>query len=223
MIVIKRDGREVPYSRDRVISAVFKAMTATGEGGSADAEFIAERVERQITGEKIEVEAIQDIVERQLMEHGLYKTAKAYCVYRDQRSRARDAKNNLMKRINEIVNADAKDSDHKRENANIDGNTAMGAMLQIGSACARTYNDAYLLRPEHAKAHREGDFHIHDADFYAFTTTCCQIDLLRLFRDGFSTGHGYLREPQSIRSYAALAAIALQSNQNDQHLIKSAA
>ena len=80
MIVIKRDGREVPYSRERVLSAVFKAMTATGEGGSADAEFIAERVERQITGEKIEVEAIQDIVERQLMEHGLHFPFISSCV-----------------------------------------------------------------------------------------------------------------------------------------------
>lgn len=223
MIVIKRDGREVPYCRERVLSAVFKAMTASGEGDSAAAEFIAERVERQITGEKIEVEAIQDIVERQLMEHGLYKTAKAYCVYRDQRSRARDAKNKLMKKINEIVNTDAKNSDVKRENANIDGNTAMGAMLQIGSACAEVYNDSFLMRPEHVRMHREGDAHIHDYNFFAFTTTCCQIDLLRLFHDGFSTGHGYLREPQSIRSYAALAAIAIQANQNDQHLIKSAA
>jgi len=105
----------------------------------------------------------------------------------------------------------------KRDNANIDGNTAMGSMLQIGSAGAKAYNEMYLLRPEHAKAYREGDIHIHDFDFYSLTTTCCQIDILKLFKGGFSTGHGYLREPNSIQSYAALAAIAIQSNQNDQH------
>ena len=93
----------------------------------------------------------------------------------------------------------------------------MGSMLQIGSAGAKAYNEMYLLRPEHAKAYQEGDIHIHDFDFYSLTTTCCQIDILKLFHGGFSTGHGYLREPNSIQSYAALAAIAIQSNQNDQH------
>ena len=56
-----------------------------------------------------------------------------------------------------------------------------------------------------------------DLDFYSLTETCCQIDLEKLFKNGFNTGHGYLREPESIRSYGALTAIALQSNQNDQH------
>ncbi len=220
MRVIKRDGREVPYERNRIKSAVLKAMEASKEGGSVDAEFIAECVENEIKvldKESIGVEVIQDIVERKLMAHGFYSAAKAYCVYRDQRSRAREAKTNLMKSIDEIIHADARKNNQKRENANIDGNTAMGAMLQIGSACSRAYNELYLLRPEHARMHREGDAHIHDADFYALTTTCCQIDILKLFHGGFSTGHGFLREPQSIQSYAALAAIAIQANQNDQH------
>ncbi|MEG0109633.1 MAG: anaerobic ribonucleoside triphosphate reductase, partial [Oscillospiraceae bacterium] len=117
----------------------------------------------------------------------------------------------------EITNVDARASDMKRDNANIDGNTAMGSMLQIGTAGAKAYNAAYLLSPEQARAHSEGDIHIHDFDFYALTTTCCQIDIISLFKNGFSTGHGFLREPQSIQSFAALAAIAIQSNQNDQH------
>ena len=93
---------------------------------------------------------------------------------------------------------DARISDMKRDNANIDGNTAMGSMLQIGTAGAKAYNAAYLLTPEQARAYREGDIHIHDFDFYALTTTCCQIDLVKLFKGGFSTGHGYLREPQGL-------------------------
>ena len=128
MRVIKRDGREVPYERNRIKSAVLKAMEASKEGGSVDAEFIAECVENEIKvldKESIGVEVIQDIVERKLMAHGFYSAAKAYCVYRDQRSRAREAKTNLMKSIDEIIHADARKNNQKRENANIDGNTAM--------------------------------------------------------------------------------------------------
>ena len=109
------------------------------------------------------------------------------------------------------------ENDIKRENANIDGDTAMGTMLKYGSEGAKQFYEMFILDSAHAAAHRDGDIHIHDLDFLTLTTTCCQIDLLKLFRDGFSTGHGFLREPNDIRSYAALACIAIQSNQNDQH------
>ena len=111
----------------------------------------------------------------------------------------------------------ASDCDIKRENANIDGDTAMGTMLKYGSEGAKQFNEMYVLDPKHSQAHINGDIHIHDLDFLTLTTTCCQIDLLKLFHGGFSTGHGYLREPNDISSYAALACIAIQSNQNDQH------
>lgn len=111
----------------------------------------------------------------------------------------------------------AKDSDLKRDNANINGDSPMGAMLQYGANTAKEYNLEYLVRPEIAKLHRDGWIHIHDLDFYAWTTTCTQIELRKLFKNGFNTGHGHLRAPKSIGSYAALAAIAIQSNQNDQH------
>ena len=174
-------------------------------------------LEREFRNTSPDIETIQDKVEKQLMNHGFSDAAKAYILYRATRTRAREANTSLMKTIDEITRTDARSSDLKRDNANIDGNTAMGAMLQIGSAGAKAYNEMYLLRPEHAKAYREGWIHIHDFDFYSLTTTCCQIDILKLFHGGFSTGNGYLREPQSIESYAALAAIAIQSNQNDQH------
>ena len=222
--MIKRDGREVPYDKSRIASAVWNAMAGTGEGNGRDSERIAEYVEEEMLKSGVlAVEGIQDLVETALMQNGFYKTAKAYCLYREKRSNVREANSRLMRGIDEIVNADARKSNVKRENANIDGNTPMGAMLQIGSLCARAYNELYLLRPEHAKAYREGRYHIHDCDFYALTMTCCQIDIERLLEGGFSTGHGHLREPQSIQSYAALVAIAIQANQNDQHLIKSAA
>lgn len=219
--IIKRDGRVVLYDQQKIAAAIARSMTAAADGDAADAARVANDVQRELEAtfreQSPNIEAIQDAVERQLMNHGFNAAAKAYILYRANRTRAREANTSLMKTIDEITNADARKSDMKRDNANIDGNTAMGSMLQIGAAGAKAYNEMYLLRPEHAKAYREGDIHIHDFDFYSLTTTCCQIDILKLFHGGFSTGHGYLREPQSIQSYAALAAIAIQSNQNDQH------
>lgn len=107
----------------------------------------------------------------------------------------------------------AKDSDLKRDNANINGDSPMGAMLQYGANTAKEYNLEYLIKPAIAELHRDGWIHIHDLDFYAWTTTCTQIELRKLFKNGFNTGHGHLRAPKSIGSYAALAAIAIQSNQ----------
>ena len=219
--IIKRDGRVVLYDQNKIAAAILKAMEVSGEGNAADAARVANDVQRELENRFVSdapnIEAIQDAVEQQLMNHGFNAAAKAYILYRANRTRAREASTSLMKTIDEITNIDARISDMKRDNATIDGNTAMGSMLQIGAAGAKAYNEMYLLRPEHAKAYREGDIHIHDFDFYSLTTTCCQIDILKLFHGGFSTGHGYLREPQSIQSYAALAAIAIQSNQNDQH------
>ena len=219
--IIKRDGRVVLYDQNKIAAAILRSLEASGDGNAADAARVANDVQRELEGrfkgQSPNIEAIQDTVERQLMNHGFSAAAKAYILYRANRTRAREANTSLMKTIDEITNIDARASDMKRDNANIDGNTAMGSMLQIGSAGAKAYNEIYLLRPEHAKAYRDGDIHIHDFDFYSLTTTCCQIDILKLFHGGFSTGHGYLREPNSIQSYAALAAIAIQSNQNDQH------
>ena len=219
--IIKRDGRVVLYDQNKIASAILRSLEAAHEGDASDAARIANDVQRELENrfpsQSPNIEAIQDAVERQLMNHGFSAAAKAYILYRANRTRAREANTSLMKTIDEITNIDARASDMKRDNANIDGNTAMGSMLQIGAAGAKAYNEIYLLRPKHAKAYRDGDIHIHDFDFYSLTTTCCQIDILKLFHGGFSTGHGYLREPNSIASYAALAAIAIQSNQNDQH------
>ncbi|MEG0771021.1 MAG: anaerobic ribonucleoside triphosphate reductase [Clostridia bacterium] len=220
--VVKRDGRVVLYDEGKIAAAILKAMEAAGDGNATDAANVANQVEETIEnkGNKSEppqIEHIQDAVEKCLMHSGFEDAAKQYILYRANRTRIRESNTSLMKAIDEITNVDARASDMKRDNANIDGNTAMGSMLQIGVAGAKAYNAAYLLTPEQAKAYTDGDIHIHDFDFYALTTTCCQIDIIRLFKDGFSTGHGFLREPQSIQSFAALAAIAIQSNQNDQH------
>ena len=219
----KRDGRTMPFDREKIENAIFRAFQASGSAkGHETAETLTERVIQELeNNENISgtptVEQVQDTVERVLIEKGFVRSAKAYILYRAERSRVREMNTRLMKTFEDITFKDAIDSDIKRENANINGDTAMGSMLKFGSEGAKQFYDMYVLDPRFAQAHREGDIHIHDLDFYTLTTTCCQIELTTLFKDGFSTGHGYLREPQDITSYAALACIAIQANQNDQH------
>ncbi len=219
----KRDGRVVPFDAEKITDAIFKAFTASGSAkGKETAEEIAAQVVNEIEnnesiGTTPSVEEVQDTVEKVLIEKGFVRTAKAYILYRAERSRVREMNTRLMKVFEDITFKPASESDIKRENANINGDSAMGAMLKFGSEGAKQFYDMYVLKPEHARAHREGDIHIHDLDFYTLTTTCCQIDLLELFKNGFSTGHGVLREPNDIASYSALCCIAIQANQNDQH------
>ncbi|MBQ8974587.1 MAG: anaerobic ribonucleoside triphosphate reductase [Oscillospiraceae bacterium] len=217
----KRDGRVVPFNKEKITGAIIKAFDATYKpGNEAAAQRLTDEVMSilEMEGEQVpEVEHIQDLVEKVLMDNGYVTTAKAYILYRDKRSRRREMNTRLMQTYEEITFADARDSDVKRENANIDGDTAMGVMLKYGSEGAKQFYNMFVLNPDHAKAHQDGDIHIHDLDFLTLTTTCTQIDIIKLFKDGFSTGHGTLREPNDIASYSALACIAIQSNQNDQH------
>ncbi len=217
----KRDGREVPFNIEKIASAVFKAASATGGKDYKTAMELAEKVvafiEESMDKRVPDVEEIQDAVEKILIETGHARTAKEFILYRAERTKVREMNTRLMKVYEELTFKDAKDNDLKRENANIDSDTAMGTMLKYGSEGAKQFYEMYVLKPEHARAHNEGDIHIHDLDFLTLTTTCCQIDIVKLFKGGFCTGHGYLREPNDINSYSALACIAIQSNQNDQH------
>lgn len=216
----KRDGRIVPFDREKITQAIMKAARKVGGDNEEIAKRLTDQVVQKIEESGVEipdVEFIQDIVEKVLIENGHAKTAKEYILYRNERSRIREMNSSLMKTYEEITFCDATQSDMKRENANIDTNSPMGAMLKYGSEGAKKFNLLYLIPKDIADAHINGDIHIHDLDFYALTLTCCQIDLEKLFTGGFNTGHGYLREPSEIRSYAALACIAIQSNQNDMH------
>ncbi|MEG1604817.1 MAG: anaerobic ribonucleoside triphosphate reductase [Clostridia bacterium] len=220
--IIKRDGRKMSFDTEKITQAILKAFAATGSAKSEKTaqELTAQVVEQLARNESIEVptvEQVQDAVERMLIENGFVRTAKSYILYRAERSRAREMNTRLMQIYEDITFSNAADSDIKRENANINGDTAMGAMLKYGAEGAKQFNLMFVLKPEHAQAHQSGDIHIHDMDFLTLTTTCCQIDLLELFHGGFSTGHGVLREPNDIYSYSALACIAIQANQNDQH------
>ena len=216
----KRDGRKVNYDISKITQAIHKAMKSQGINDLDTAKELAVKVQDNLfvmyAGDCPNVEQIQDLVEEVLLGYNK-KVAKEYIKYRTDRTRVREMNSHLMQVLDQLTNADAKDCDMKRENGNVDGDTPMGTMLKYGSESAKYYYEKFLLSPAHSKAHREGDIHIHDFDFYALTTTCCQIDLIKLFEDGFSTGHGFLREPKDILSYSALACIAIQANQNDQH------
>ena len=216
----KRDGREVPFNIEKITNAIFKAAVAAGGSDYHTAESLAEQVAETLEHgkEKVpSVEEIQDTVEKALIDAGHARTARKFILYRAERTRIREKNTQLMKTYEGLTFQDSRNNNLKRENANINGDTAMGTMLRYGSEGAKRFNSLYVLKPEHSKAHNNGDIHIHDMDFLTLTTTCCQIDIRKLFRHGFATGHGHLREPQDIQSYAALACIAIQSNQNDQH------
>lgn len=217
----KRDGRESPFAMEKIGEAIRRAFNATHEAPEVQPMKLAVQVvlklEEEGAGSVPHVEEIQDAVEHVLMKEGYTRTAKAYILYREERTQLRERSTRLMKTYENITFTEASESDIKRENANIDGNTSMGMMLKYGSEGAKQFNELFVLNPEHAAAHRKGDIHIHDLDFLTLTTTCCQIDIEALFKGGFGTGHGKVREPNDIRSYAALACIAIQSNQNDQH------
>ena len=219
----KRDGRVVPFDPSKIEHAIAHCFMGSGSQKSDEtAQELAALVVSQLENDENipsvpSVEQVQDVVERVLIEKGFVRSAKAYLLYRAERSRVREMNTRLMKVFEDIASKDAVDSDIKRENANINGDTAMGSMLKFGSEGAKQFYEMYVLDPRFSAAHHDGDIHIHDLDFYTLTTTCCQIDLLDLFHGGFSTGHGVLREPNDIYSYSALACIAIQANQNDQH------
>jgi len=230
----KRNGKIVQFNEQKIENAIYKAFLDEELGGiykeeaKEDAREITERVIRKIDSSYeensvINVEEIQDIVEEILMKSRFKDVAKSYIRYRHERTLSREKffanQSKFIKTIEKLTFEESEENDLKRENANVNGNTAMGTMLQYGSNLSKEFGKTHILKEEHAKAHENGDIHIHDLDFYASggTTTCCQIDLGKLFKNGFSTGHGFLREPQSIESYAALTCIAIQSNQGDQH------
>ncbi len=219
--IIKRDGRVVEYNREKITQAILNAMNAINCADAVEAKKCALDVENILVAEYGEgsptVEQVQDVVQKVLLHHDLNEVATCYITYRTKRNVSREMETSLMKTLKEINEADTKDSNLKRENGNIDGNTAMGTMLRFGSEAAKDYYSKFILPENQAKAYRDGDIHIHDFDFYSLTETCCQIDIIKLFKDGFGTGHGFIREPNDIRTYCALVCIAIQANQNDQH------
>lgn len=224
--IVKRDGRKVAFNSNKIANAIKKSMVSVHPDDELDAEQL--KLVDQLTAEVVAeiedsdvsaptVENTQDVIERVLIKHNLSDVAKNFILYRQQRTNVRTYNAELTKIYRDLTSKSSADMDLKRENANIDANAPMGLMLRFGSEGSKDFVKRYVLKPEHSIAHSNGSIHIHDLDFYLLTINCCQIDLTDLFKRGFSTGHGFLREPQSIQSAAALSCIAIQSNQNDMH------
>jgi len=216
----KRNGVTVAFDTQKIRNAIFKANQPIADEKMSETilDNLTAKVSAAFKGAKIPtVEQVQDAVEEKLIAADYAKTAKAYILYRAEHTKTRQAEGDLMDIYRELTFQDAKDADIKRENANIDADTAMGTMLKYGSEGSKYFINNYVLPKDIAAAHLSGDIHIHDEDFYMLTETCCQIDLIKLFKNGFCTGHGALREPNDIRSYSALACIAIQANQNEMH------
>ena len=224
--IMKRDGRKVAFNEQKISNAIRKALISVhpdDEITAADEKIVLKLTSMVVADIEKElpktpsVERTQDLIEQAMIKSGLASEAKNFIIYRQRRTNARTYNADLTKIYRDLTSKSTADMDLKRENANIDANAPMGLMLRFGSEGAKDYVKRYVLRPEHALAHARGDIHIHDLDFYLLTINCCQIGLKDLFKRGFSTGHGFLREPQSIQSAAALCCIAIQSNQNDMH------
>lgn len=216
----KRNGTVAAFEPQKIRNAINKANSAVHDEVMDEQalDALTATVTGRFSGDITPtVEDIQDTVEEMLIRAGFAKTAKAYILYRAEHTKIRQAEGDLMNIYHQLTYRDSKDVDLKRENANIDSDTAMGTMLKYGSEGSKYFTNNYVLPKEIAFAHMNGDIHIHDQDFYMLTETCCQIDLLTLFKGGFSTGHGNLREPNDISSYTALACIAIQANQNEMH------
>ncbi len=215
--VTKRSGFTVDYDQRKIYNAIAGANQDSAEQMSdADIQAVTLQVEKNLSErENVTVEEIQDVVEHEIMKHGFFDIAKKYIRYRQRHEERRNAQKHLMECYRDIFFADAVDSDLKRDNANINTDASMGIMLKLGAEGAKHFVDNYVLPEAYAAADQHNYIHIHDKDFSLITFNCCQIDLLKLFHGGFSTGHGFLREPNSIRAYASLACIAIQSNQND--------
>ena len=238
LTVIKRNGKKVDFDGSKIALAIKKGFdNATIKNGDdeekkyteKDIQIVYKEVINRIDKDyqdqdKIKIEQIQDLIEESLRKKGYEDIYTSFSEYRERRAQSRmlfsDEKkmHKFLKTIEGLGLKSANEDDNKRENANVDGDTAMGTMLQYGSTVSKEFAKSYLMKPRFSEAHDSGAIHIHDMDFLPMgTTTCMQIELDRLFKNGFSTGHGHLRAPQDIMSYSALAAIAIQSNQNDQH------
>ena len=229
LVVVKRSGQRVEFNDTKIALAIKKGFDSVYEEYDEKQvnkvkEKVLSYIEKEFKDRKtIGVEDIQDVIEKELQALKYDDVYNSFKSYRERRASSREAfvvkqQHKFVKAIESLGLKSANEENAKRENANVDGDGPMGTMLHFGSTVSREFAKAYLMDAKYARAHDEGYIHIHDLDFWAMgTTTCTQIDLSKLFKNGFSTGHGYLRTPNSIMSYTALAAIAIQANQNEQH------
>ncbi len=240
VLVIKRNGKKTSFDGAKVALAIKKGFDSVEnydeDGNIVDRKYTAADIQKVYQAvlkkmkkelkdiKKVKIEEIQDFIENELSRLGYEEVYKSFSEYRDRRNASRQSffddnkAHKFLKSLENLGLKSANEDDSKRENANVDGNSPMGSMLQYGATVSKEFAKSYLIKKEYADLHDNGSIHIHDMDFLAMgTTTCCQIDLSRLFKNGFDTGHGFVRPPKDISTFGSLAAIVIQANQNDQH------
>lgn len=228
IIVVKRDGKKVDFNRAKIAIAIKKGFdsikTENGENKYNEKDInkilnkVLNKIE-EIKSDRIKIEEIQDMIEMSLKEEKYTDVYESFSTYRERRNQSRKLffdEKKQHKFLKAIENLGM--NTHSHEEENLSENTAMGTMLSYGQTISNEFSKAYLIKRKLVDPHESGEYYIHDLDYYPMgTTTSCHIDLEKLFQDGFSTGYGYLREPNNIMTYSILTAIAIQANQNDQH------
>lgn len=212
--VVKRDGRVVGFNEQKIMGAIRKAMMHTDKG--EDQQLVQEITDHvSFRGKsQMSVEAIQDMVEVELMKSKRKDVAQRYIQYRNQRSIARKAKTRAV--FLDIVNI--KNNDVTRENANMNADTPAGMMMKFASETTKPFVDDYLLTEETRDAVKHNYLHIHDKDYYPTKSlTCCQHPLDNILEHGFTAGHGSSRPAKRIETAAVLACISLECAQNEMH------
>ena len=213
MEIKKRDGRFVPFDKSFIINAVKKACEAVGESDSWSVEAIADNVTSKCY-DGIDVEAIQNFVEKELVAVGAANVAKAYILYRNERNKARARYGDTV--INSIINAER--NDVTRENANSDSNTPAGMMMKFASERGREFTDMHLMSEEAEEAVQDNLLHVHDKDYYPTKSlTCLQHPIDILLSGGFRAGHGESRPAKRIETASILGCISMETVQNEMH------
>ena len=228
IIVVKRDGKKVDFNKAKIAVAIKKGFDSikleNGENKYTEKDInivlnkVLTKIEKE-NPEKIKIEEIQDMIELALKEEKYEDVYESFSTYRERRNQSRKLffdEKKQHKFLKAIENLGMNHTMHDEE-AN-ETCTAMGTMLSYGQTISNEFSKAYLIKRKFVDLHESGELYIHDLEYYPMgTSTTCHIDLDKLFKDGFSTGYGFLREPNNIMTYSILSAIAIQANQNDQH------
>ena len=214
MTVIKRDGREVEFDKQKIIDAVLKAFKSVDEEKTSyainKAKEIANYIEGFIEGydhENISVEVIQDLVEEKLMKSNRKDVAKHYILYRDQRTRERERKSQLIQDIGEKITA----SNVQNQNANVDEHSFGGRMGEANSVVMKKYALDYCMSDMAKNNHLNNEIYIHDLDHYVVGDhNCLTIPFDKLLANGFNTRQTDVRPAQSVNTAFQLVAVIFQ-------------
>ena len=213
IIVVKRDGAEVPYDRNKIVNAVSKAILEID--GNLNKAYLAENIAKSVdsymdahTVECIAVEDIQDLVENALIYSGDYpEIARAYIRYRYKRELARNNYKGLMDTIGEKLSA----ANVQNQNANVDEYSFGGRMGEMNSAVARKYALDYIVSPMARENHLGNMIYIHDLDAYAVGShNCLTIPFDKLLAEGFNTRQADIRPANSVNTAFQLVAVIFQ-------------